>query len=109
MVITEVSAGAYYLPANKASKSLPESYDKEIKTLKNFKDLLGKEIKAVKKSKMDAGFKQGAIEEADMQMRMVDNKIQQLTADKRNLANTKLNDGVTVKTATITYGVSYLA
>jgi hypothetical protein len=110
MYVSSVSAATYSIPAKQLSKSIQADYDKSLKTLGNFKELLNKEAKAVKKSKMDNGFKQNALEEVAMQMRLVDDKIQQLTDNKQQLVDNKaLNNSAMVKSVAVGYGISYLA
>ncbi len=113
MVITSVAAASYATPVAKSSKAQIEEYQKDIKTLKSFKDLLNKEVKAVSKSKMDKGFKQDAIEQLGMEKNLVDDKIQQLTAavkEQKSHKNSGPYANAGIQSVTVaTYGVSYRA
>jgi DNA-directed RNA polymerase sigma subunit (sigma70/sigma32) len=110
MNISSVSANSSYVPTPKTSKALSAEYSKEIKTLKNFKDLLSKEAKVVKNSKMDDEFKQETLDEVGTQMQLINEKIKEMTDDKKSLTDNKSmkNDAVD-ETVTIGYGISYLA
>ena len=110
MGISSISSNPNYLPTTKMTKALSADYDKDIKTLKNFKDLLNKEAKVVKNSKMDDQFKQSTLDEVGVQMQLVDEKIQQLADDKQHLTDNKSTDNNAAdETVTIGYGISYLA
>jgi hypothetical protein len=111
MYVTSVAAATFATPVTKTSKAQIEEYQKDIKTLKSFKDLLNKEAKAVSRSKMDRDFKQDAIEQLGVERNLVDDKIQQLTAavkDQKNLKNGNQYANAGVVTVA-SYGVSYLA
>jgi hypothetical protein len=108
MYVSSIAAATYSMPANKASKSEQlANCDKDIKTLKSFKDLLNKEVKTIQKSKMDHDFKQDALGELGIQKQLANNKIQQLTDERKSIAeNRNKND---IESVTIAYGISYLA
>ena len=108
MYVTSIAAAAVSMPSPKAQIA---DYQKDIKTLRKFDDLLNKETKTVKKSKMDGDFKQDAIDQIRMERSFVDQKIKQLGAaiqEQKDLKNSKnYNGNVGAKAVAVAYGVSY--
>jgi hypothetical protein len=113
MYVTSIATATFSMPVKQSPKAQIADDQKDIKTLKSFNALLNQEGKTIKKSKMDGDFKQDAIEEIRAERSLVDNKIQQLTADihdQKNLKNIKNYDGnVGVQAVAVAYGVSYRA
>ena len=110
MYVTSVAAANFVVPVNQSPKAQTAAYQKDIKTLKNFKDLLNKEVKTIAKSKMDRDFKQEAVAQLGFEKNLVDAKIEQLTAAVKDQKNGNHYANAGVQSVTVAaYGISHLA
>ncbi len=113
MYVTSVATATFAAPVTKSPKAQIGEYQKDIKTLKSFKDLLSKEVKAINKSKMDGDFKRDVTQQLAAEKDLVDDKIQQLTAavkEQKNLKNGNHCTNAGIQSVTVAaYGISYFA